>query len=184
MHLRPELRFLAVAVLVTAVLAAAAGGEEKIRPMTGAESPAAVLGKLQTAVDTRDRELWADCLVDSFSFTPYAGVKAAYPDLKWDEWGLARELNFVQWLLSPARKVNLDLLGDVIERGIQSRGQSEWEIVYTLVIDGTTFRGRATLRFVEIRSLWYLESWIDTRQELHGGTIAPSSGEARASIER
>jgi hypothetical protein len=181
---RPELRFLVVALAVASALAAFASSDERIRPMTGAESPAQVLGKLQTAVSTRDRELWADCLVDSFRFTPYAGVVASYPQINWDEWGLARELNFVEWLLSPARKADLDLLGHVIERGIQSRNKSEWELVYTLTVDGTTFRGRATFRFVEIRSLWYLASWTDTRQELYDNTLAPTSGEVRASIER
>lgn len=181
---RPELRFLVVAMAVSSALVAFAGGDDKIRPMTGAESPSAVLGKLQSAVNTRDEKLWADCLVDTFRFTPYAGVVASYPKLKWDEWGFAREMNFVRWLLSPARKVDLDLLGNVIERGMQSRGKSEWEIVYTLTVDGTTFRGRATLGFVEIRSLWYLAEWTDTRQELYEGALAPTSGEVRAAIER
>lgn len=181
---KPEVRFLVIALAVASALAAFAGGEDKIRPMTGGETPAEVLGKIQTAVHTRDRELWADCLVDTFRFTPYAGVVASYPDLKWEEWGFTRELNFINWLLSPARKVDLDLLGNVIERGIQSRGKSEWEIVYTLTVDGTTARGRATLRFVEIRSLWYLASWTDTRRELYENVLAPTSGAVRASIER
>lgn len=185
MRPRPEFRCLAAVLAVSAILAVAhVRAEDPLRPMTGAGSPSEVLSRLQTAVENRDPQGYADCLADTFRFTPYSGVVAAYPDIKWKQWHNAQEFEFVRWLCSPARKAELHLLDEVLDRGIQSGGVSDWEIVYTLLVDGTAFKGRATLHFVKIRQLWYLESWIDTRQEPWQGLLVATSGAARASFTR
>ncbi|HPF69947.1 MAG TPA: hypothetical protein PLQ13_04675 [Candidatus Krumholzibacteria bacterium] len=182
---RPELRFLAVVVVVCAVLMAVGRTRaETPRPMTGAPTPAEVVGRLNAALEARQPQDYRDCLAEDFSFSPYSAVVAAYPQVKWREWGVAQEFEFARWLSSPARKVAMHLAYEVKDRGIESDGQVEWDVVYLLRIDGSTFSGRAILTFVELRKLWYLQSWEDTRPEPYEGTVVPTSGEARASFTR
>ena len=179
---------LAEIAFVAAVLSACAAGpalaakEQPVQAMTGLPSPSAVLGRLQTAIEDKVPQRYRESLADSFRFTPVAAVAAAYPDLPWQRWGVEQEFEFIRWMCSPTRTVEFHLLDDVLDRGIQSRGKCEWEIIYTLLVDGEAFRGRAILNFIEIRQLWYLESWTDTRAEAWEGRVVPTSGEARATL--
>lgn len=179
---------LAEITIVAAVLSACMAGpslaakEQPVQAMTGQPSPSAVLGRLQAAIEERVPQRYRESLADSFRFTPVAAVAAAHPEVPWRRWGVDQEFEFIRWMCAPTRTVEFHLLDDVLDRGIQSRGKCEWEIIYTLLVDGEAFRGRAVLNFVEIRKLWYLESWTDTRPEPWEGRIVPTSGVARATL--
>ncbi len=177
-------KHLVLAVVLTACAAglAFAAKDQPVQAMTGQPSPAAVLGRLQKSVEERVPQQYRECLADSFRFTPNPAVAAAYPQLPWKRWGVDQEFEFIRWMCAPTRTVEFHLMDDVQDKGIESRGKSEWEIIYTLLVDGEAFRGRAVLEFIEIRQLWYLASWTDTRPEAWEGRVVPTSGEARASL--
>ncbi len=67
----------------------------------------------------------------------------------------------------------------MIERGLEVTRHAQWDVVYTISY-GETFRGRATLDFVRIRTDWYLSGWQDTSSENVDGHLAATSGELRA----
>jgi hypothetical protein len=182
---RSERRFLAVALTICALLALvgrARAGEP--RPMTGAGSPEELVGKLNAAIEGRNPQDYLDLLDEDFRFVPYAGAVASYPHVQWKKWDQKQEFEFVRWLSSPARKSELRLNSEILDKGLESGGEVQWEVNYLLTVDGAAFHGRATLTFYEHRKLWYLAEWEDTRPEPWEGRVVPTSGEARASFTR
>ena len=161
-----------------------ATGERPLRALTGAATPADVLVGLEKAVETRDVRDYDELLAASFRFVPFDGVVSAYPEIDWSDWDRVDELAFARWLTSPVRTSVLRLQQEVHERGLEADERTTWDVTYLLTVDGAPFRARALLGFVQVRQLWYLESWEDTAPEPWEGRVVPTSGEARASFNR
>ena len=89
-------------------------------------------------------------------------------------------------MVGPNRGATLDLFGGILERGRESRGKAEWDLVYTLESMGQVFRSRAIFVFQKIDNLWYLLEWTDTTIENDEDTDSPpaTSGSLRGALSR
>lgn len=155
-------------------------------PLTGGFDIEKVMTELEKAVVDRDWKRYRDFLTPDFSFTPYDGVISEYPTVKWDEWDRDRETGFLKELLSPSYTTVLKLRGKVIDRGQESHGRAEWDLVYTLGTRGGIFKSRAILVFQKIDNLWFLREWIDTTIETdeETGVEFQTSGSLRGVLSR
>lgn len=174
---------LMIAVLMVTGPSASA---EKPDPLTGAFDPEQVLKNLETTVKERDWKRYADFLAPGFRFIPYSAVTRDYPAVDWEEWGRKEEIVFVREMVGPNRGATLDLFGGIVERGRESRGKAEWDLVYTLESMGQVFRSRAIFVFQKIDNLWYLLEWTDTTIENDEDTDSPTStsGSLRGALSR
>ncbi len=174
------------AILVLLLLAWTPVTAQKAKPLTGAFDPEQVLVNLEQRVRDRDWKWYSDFLAPDFRFNPYFAVIQEYPDLEWDQWGRAREIDFIRELVSPAHTANLTLLDKVLDRGIESRGRAEWDLVYTLETRGGVFKSRAIFVFEKVDNLWYLLEWTDTTIETarESGLAFTTSGTLRGVLSR
>jgi len=179
-------RCISAAVLTLLFLASSSATAQKAKPLTGAFDPEQVLVNLEQRVRDRDWKWYSDFLAPDFRFTPYFAVIQEYPDLEWDQWGRARETGFIRELLDPAHAANLTLLDQVLDRGIESRGRAEWDLVYTLETRGGVFKSRAIFVFEKVDNLWYLLEWTDTTIETakESGLAFTTSGTLRGVLSR
>ena len=178
-------KFFPAIVLGTSLLAGGAGAAQRPEPLTGAFDPEQVLVNLEQRVADRDWKRYRDFLAKEFRFIPYSSVYVEYPSAEWALWGRDREILFMEELLSPShRGATLVLLEGVVDRGLESRGRAEWDIIYTLATRGQVFRSRAIFVFEKLDNLWYLREWIDTTIETDKETGAAwqTSGSLRGSL--
>ncbi len=183
--MKPVSCFLA-ATLASLLLFGEPASSQRPEPLTGAFDPEQVLVNLEQIVKARDWKRYGDFLAGEFRFIPYDSVPIEYPLVKWEEWGREREIWFIQELVSPDHGATLDLLGNVLDRGHESKGRLEWDLVYTLVSRGQVFRSRAIFVFERVDNLYYLRRWIDTTIETEKETEAaiPTSGSLRGALSR
>jgi hypothetical protein len=180
-------RLMAVFVLATVLWASEARAPKRPEPLTGAFDPEQVLVNLEKRVADRDWKRYGDFLAKEFRFIPYSSVYLEYPSAGWALWGFDREIHFIEKLVSPSHGgATLVLLDGVVDRGPESRGRAEWDIVYTLTTRGQVFRSRAIFVFEQVDNLWYLREWIDTTIETDPDTgIAwQTSGSLRGALMR
>lgn len=167
-------------------LGTAVAGDRKAKPMSGAFDPEQVLANLEQAIRNRDWNRYADFLAADFSFIPFDSVLMEHPPVDWEEWGRAREVAFIRELVNPNRGATLQLLENVLERGLEAKGRSEWDLVYTLNYGGQRYRSRAVFVFERVDNLWYLREWIDTTIEMDKitGKTWSTSGSLRVILSR
>jgi hypothetical protein len=179
-------RFPIVAVAAALLLAAAAAPAQRPEPLTGGFDPEDVLVNLEQRVKERDWKRYGEFLAPDFRFVPDSGVPLEYPAVDWDAWGRRQEIRFARELVSPGHDAALNLRDKVLERGRESEGRAEWDLVYTLTSRGQVFRSRAILVFVRVEGLWFLREWIDTTVETdpETGSFLPTSGSLRGALSR
>ncbi|MEN8006610.1 MAG: hypothetical protein ABFS42_06310 [Candidatus Krumholzibacteriota bacterium] len=156
------------------------------KPLTGAFDPEQVLANLEETVAERDWKRYGDFLAENFRFVPFPSVTLEHPPVEWDLWDREREIGFIQEMVSPNKGATLVLLDNVLVKGSESKGRSEWDLVYTLNFGGQEHRSRAIFVFEKVDKLWYLREWIDTTIETDKKSDAafPTSGTLRASLSR
>ena len=154
--------------------------------MTGAFDPEQVLVNLEQTVKDRDWKRYGDFLAEDFRFIPFDSVPLEYPAVEWDKWDRAREIGFIEELVSPNYGAVLELLDNVLDRGLESHGRAEWDILYSLATRGQVFRSRAIFVFEKVDNLWYLREWIDTTIETdkETGAAFSTSGSLRVVLSR
>lgn len=182
-----KLLLLPLAVILTAVLFLATGASaQKPAPMTGAFDPGDVLENLEQRVEDRDWIRYRDFLSDDFRFVPFPQVTHDYPMVDWDSWGIEEEIRFIREFVSPSQTASLDLTGQVLEKGRESRGRAEWDLVYTMNFSGQAFQSRATMVFEKVDNLWFLLEWVDTTMETEEdtGSTLETSGTLRGALNR
>jgi hypothetical protein len=170
---------------LSTVLAWEVGAAQRPEPLTGAFDPEQVLVNMEERVAERDWKRYGDFLAKEFRFIPYSSVYVEYPSVEWALWGRDREILFMEDLVSPSHDgAELVLLEGVVDRGLESRGRAEWDIIYTLTTRGEVFRSRAIFVFEQVDNLWYLREWIDTTIETdkETGTAWQTSGSLRGSL--
>ena len=187
---------LPTALLVLAFLAAACPAvaeqetepqaDPKPAPLTGGFDIQEVLTQLEKTVGDRDWKRYGEFLTPDFRFTPYDAVVSSYPEVKWEEWDLLQEKTFIRHLTAPYNRAALKLRGQIIDRGQESHGRAEWDLVYTLVYQGREFKSRAIFVFEKIDNLWFLREWIDTTIEYDKETrkALETSGSLRAMLRK
>lgn len=160
--------------------------EGKAEPLTGAFAPEQVLANLEKAVAERDWRRYGDFLAGDFRFRPFDAVLDEHPPVDWKKWGRSREIAFIKELVNPNQGAALDLRGRVLQKGRETEGRSEWDLVYDLVYGGRHFRSRAVFVFERVDGLWYLREWIDTTVETDGESGSPfsTSGSLRVILSR
>ena len=179
-------RFLTV-ILATLMLVSGTSAAQRPEPFTGAFDPEDVLVNLEQMVVDRDWKRYGDFLAKQFRFIPYSAVYLEYPTVAWDLWGQAREIGFVEELVSPSQGgATLKLMDNVLDRGPESRGRAEWDLVYTLSTRGQVFQSRAIFVFQKVDNLWFLREWIDTTIETDKDSEAaiPTSGSLRGALSQ
>ncbi len=177
--------FLAVA-LTSLLLSGGSASAKRAEPLAGAFDPEQVLVNLEQVVKERDWKRCGDFLAKEFRFIPYDSVPLECPRVKWVKWGRVQEIGFIQELVSPDHRATLNLLGNVLDRGHESQGRIEWDLVYTLVSRDQVFRSRAIFVFEKVDNLWFLRRWIDTTIETDkkSGAAFPTSGSLRGALSR
>lgn len=175
-----------ILILTALLLSSQVAYAQRPPPLTGGFDIGKVMTELEKAVVDRDWKRYRDFLTPDFSFTPYHGVVAEYPTVKWDEWDRNRETGFLKELMSPSHTAVLSLHGKIIDRGQESHGRAEWDLVYTLEARGGIFKSRAILVFQKIDNLWYLREWIDTtiESDKESGVEFQTSGSLRGMLRR
>jgi len=170
-----------VAAWLVPLAAVRTAGAAEGDPLTGGMDPADLLATFQQAARDRDVAVYADCLADSFSFTPYSGAVADFPDFDFDGWDRARETAFARdWLLLRGGG-SLDL-SRVVQRVDVGLDRAEWDVDYRM---GVGYGGRATMVMIRRGQRWYLSEWIDTAAASdERGDFLPTSGELRAMVMR
>lgn len=178
--------FLAAVSAFFLLFGEAVAWDQKAKPLSGAFDPEQVLVNLEKSVEDRDWNRYADFLADDFRFIPFDSVLLEHPPVDWEKWGRAREVAFVRELMDPNQGATLDLLDNVLERGRESEGRAEWDLVYTLDFGGQLFRSRAIFVFERVDNLWYLREWTDTTIETgkESGDALPTSGSLRVILSR
>ena len=137
---------LKIALLILVLCIGPASAEQpQPQPLTGAYDPETLLLQLEQLVKNRDWKTYGTYLSPGFRFIPYASLWVEYPTMEWDLWGQWRELDFIQELVAPNHRSSLNLLDNVLDRGLESHGRAEWDLVYTLVSLEMVFQSRATL---------------------------------------
>lgn len=156
--------------------------DPKPAPLTGGFDIEDVLTQLEKTVADRDWKRYGDYLTEDFRFTPYDAVISAHPEVKWEKWDLLQEKSFIRQLTAPYNHAALKLRGQILDRGPESDGLAEWDLVYTLVYQDREFKSRAIFVFQEIDNLWFLREWIDTTIEYNPAThkAVQTSGSLRA----
>ena len=156
------------------------------KPLTGGFDPDDVLANLEQRIAERDWKRYGDFLAPDFRFVPHSAVPVEYPNVAWDDWGLKQELRFIRELVSPSHRASLELRAEVLDRGPESQGRAEWDLVYTLTSRGQVFRSRAVFVFVKMDNLWFLQEWIDTTVETEEETesFLATSGTLRGALSR
>jgi hypothetical protein len=174
----------AALLVLTALTAPAPATAREGDPLTGGADPAGLLETLARAVQDRDTRAYADCLADSFSFTPYAGAVADHPDFDWDRWDRARELEFASRWLREHGGGQLDL-SSVRDRAGGGLDRAEWTIDYRLKAIGAEFQAQAAFVMIRRDQRWYLREWVDLAPVSDGRDgLLHTSGEARAVVMR
>jgi hypothetical protein len=155
-------------------------------PLTGGFDIEEVLTELSATLKARDWRRYRDFLTPDFRFTPYHSVVQEYPTVIWDEWDRDREIAFIRELVDPHYSASLKLRDQILDRGQESHGRAEWDLVYTLDGRGGTFKSRAILVFEKIDNLWYLREWIDTtiESDKETGKVFQTSGSLRGMLSR
>ena len=177
-------------ILITALayllLVPGPAAAQKAKPMTGAFDPEQVLANLEQTVKERDWIRFGDFLAEDFRFIPFDSVPLEHPAVEWEKWDRAREIRFIEELVSPNYGATLDLLDNVLDRGIESHGRAAWDLLYSLATRGQVFRSRAIFVFEKVDNLWYLREWIDTTIETNEKTGAElsTSGSLRVVLSR
>jgi len=179
-------RCLLTPTLLFLLLASEPAAAQKGKPLTGAFDPEQVLVNLEQTVKERDWRRYGDFLAEDFRFIPFDSVPLEHPAVEWDEWGHAREIRFIEELVSPNFGAVLELRDNVLDRGIESHGRAEWDILYSLTTRGQVFRSRAVFVFEKVDNLWYLREWIDTTIETdeESGAAFSTSGSLRVVLSR
>jgi hypothetical protein len=180
-------RFILTLAVATCLLACRAGASRLPDPLTGAFDPEQVLVNLEQRIAEQDWKRYGDFLSPKFRFIPYSSVYLEYPTAEWALWGRDREIQFIEELVSPSYDgATLVLLDGVVDRGPESRGRAEWDIIYTLTARDQVFRSRAIFVFEKLDNLWYLREWIDTTIETDEETQAAwqTSGSLRGALIR
>ncbi len=179
-------RCLLTTTLLFLLLASGPTAAQKDKPLTGAFDPEQVLVNLEQTVKDRDWRRYGDFLAEDFRFIPFDSVPLEHPAVEWDEWGRAREIRFIEELVSPNYGAVLELRNNVLDRGPESNDRAEWDILYSLVTRGQVFRSRAIFVFERVDDLWYLREWIDTTIETDKETESAfsTSGSLRVVLSR
>jgi hypothetical protein len=179
-----NLRRLPAVILALLVMGGSADATLGPAPLTGAFDPEQVLVQLEKAVEERDWKRYGEFLAPDFRFVPFDAVRLEYPAVMWDEWGRAREMRFVEELVSPNHGATISLRDNVLIKGQESRGRAEWDLVYSLNSRGQVFRSRAIFVFEKVDNLWYLLEWIDTTIENREDSESPlsTSGTLRGAL--
>jgi hypothetical protein len=176
--------FFFVLVLAGLLVTGAPGADTKPDPLSGAFDPEQVLLNLEATVKARDWKRYADFLAPGFRFVPFAAIPTDYPGVDWEQWDRKQEIVFIRELVGPDRGAVLDLSGRILDKGRESHGKAEWDLVYTIESMGQVFTSRAVFVFQKIDNLWYLAAWTDTTIESEEDTARPlpTSGSLRGAL--
>jgi hypothetical protein len=176
-----------LAVILAALLMLTTGAPaQRPEPMTGGFDPEDVLSNLEQRIQERDWIRYADFLAADFRFVPFSQVPQEYPTVDWDAWGRKEEIRFIEELVSPSQTATLNLHDKILDKGRESQGRAEWDLVYTLTYSGQAFQSRAIMVFEKVDNLWFLLEWIDTTMETEEDTGSPieTSGTLRGALSR
>ena len=124
---------------------------------------------------------------------PYCNseVESEFPGIDWTAWGSAQERAFATEFFNNVEGITADMTngGDEDVTPDASDGFARWEVTYYLRVTDqfgqeTRYRARATLEIRLEGTFYYIDRWIDMRQESDpdSGADLPTMGRLRGTF--